>query len=57
MKLEPKIYKLAVDSALNHMVITDVEGKIMYANKAASAMTGYSNAEIVGSNPRLWGGR
>jgi PAS domain S-box-containing protein len=50
-------YKLALDSASNHIVITDPEGICLYANKAAQNLTGYSNEEILGKNPRLWGGQ
>lgn len=49
-------YKLALDSASNHIVITDADGKILYANKAAIALTGYDKQEILGQTPRLWGG-
>ncbi len=49
-------YKLAIDSASNHIVITDVDGKILYANKAALNLTGYSKDEMLGQTPRLWGG-
>lgn len=50
-------YKLALDCASNHIVITDSDGKILYANKSAQLLTGYSEEEILGHNPRLWGGQ
>jgi PAS domain S-box-containing protein len=50
-------YKLALDSASNHVVITDPDGIVLYANKAAQTLTGYSNEEIIGKTPRLWGGQ
>lgn len=50
-------YKLALDSASNHIVITDVDGVVLYANKAAEKLTGYSGEEIIGKTPRLWGGQ
>ncbi len=40
-----------------HIVITDREGNILYANKAAQRITGFSLAEMLGKNPGdLWGG-
>ncbi|WP_232352121.1 bifunctional diguanylate cyclase/phosphodiesterase [Inhella proteolytica] len=35
------------------VVVTDAQGAIEYANPAFEAMTGYSEAEVMGSNPRL----
>ncbi len=48
-------YKLSVDNASDHIVITDPDAHILYANAAASKITGYSNAEMVGKTPALWG--
>jgi len=48
-------FKLAVESAAEHIIITDPEGKIIYANPAASRTTGYSLDEIIGQTPALWG--
>ncbi len=50
------IFKLAVESASDHIIIADKEGKIIYANKAAEKITGYSLDEMVGKTPALWGG-
>jgi PAS domain S-box-containing protein len=49
-------FQLAVDNASDHIIITDHEGKILFANKAASKITGYEIKEIIGQTPRLWGG-
>jgi PAS domain S-box-containing protein len=49
-------FKLATDSASDHIIITDVDGKILYANKVVEKLTGYSLNEIIGATPRLWGG-
>jgi len=49
-------FKIAVDSAFNHIIITDLDGKILYANRAVTRITGYSQEEVIGSTPRLWGG-
>jgi len=48
-------FKLAVESASDHIIITDVDGRILHANKAAEAITGYSHTEMIGSRPSLWG--
>ncbi|RJQ36318.1 PAS domain-containing protein [Candidatus Parcubacteria bacterium] len=40
-----------------HVVITDPEGSIVYANDAVEKHTGFPPAEILGKNPGdLWGG-
>ncbi len=47
--------KLALEDASDHVVITDKEGRIIYANKAAERMTGYDRMEMMGKRPGLWG--
>lgn len=47
--------KLAVDNAYDHVVITDPEGMILYVNKAAEKLTGYTFEEMKRHTPRLWG--
>ncbi len=56
MTAEMEKFKLAVDNANSHIIITDPEGKIIYANASVERITGYSPAEVIGNNPRLWGG-
>ncbi|MEI7603470.1 MAG: PAS domain-containing protein [bacterium] len=48
-------FKLAVDSGYNHIIITNVDGVVLYANSAVERITGYGLNEIIGNNPRLWG--
>jgi PAS domain S-box-containing protein len=48
-------FELALNSTSDHVIITDVDGKILYANKAVEIITGYSHDEVIGNNPRLWG--
>jgi len=52
-------FKLGVENASDHIVITDSEGKIIFANTAAEKITGYSKEEMfrkkVGGKD-LWGG-
>jgi len=45
------------DVLTDHVVITDINGNIIYANKAAEESTGFSISEMLGKNPGdLWGG-
>lgn len=50
------IFSLALQNTSNHIIITDIDGKIVFANKAAEALTGYSFEEMRGQTSRLWGG-
>ena len=50
-----EMYKRAVEYATNHIVITDPDGKILFANKGVEKITGFTNAEVIGQTPRLWG--
>ncbi|MFA9262611.1 MAG: PAS domain S-box protein [Undibacterium sp.] len=48
-------FQLAAEKSFNHLIITDENGVVMYANPAAAKNTGYSNEEMVGQRPSLWG--
>ncbi len=48
-------YMLALQSATSHIIITDLDGKVLFANKGAEEMTGYTAEEMKGNTPRLWG--
>lgn len=52
---EKEIKKLstAVEQSSNSIVITDINGDIEYVNKKFSELTGYSNQEAQGQNPRI----
>ncbi len=52
---EREKFKLAVDHANEHVVITDANGVVLYANEAAARTTGYPVKEMIGSKPSLWG--
>ncbi|MBN2342794.1 MAG: PAS domain S-box protein [Deltaproteobacteria bacterium] len=57
-KLEDEIAKsrlltTAIEQSVESVVITDVDGIIMYANKSFENVTGYSVAEALGKNPRI----
>ena len=55
-ELEP--IKRAFDLLKDHVVITDENGNILYANKAVEEKTGFSIEEAIGKNPAdLWGGK
>ena len=51
-----EIFRMAVKNAFNHIVITDINGKVIYANNAVERITGYPVREVIGKTPRLWGG-
>ena len=50
-----KKFRLALEAASDHIVITDIEGEIIFANAAAEILTGYSREEMIGNTPLLWG--
>ena len=56
-QLKATIYRLAIDAANDHAIITDSDGVVIYANQAVSDITGYSHKEVVGATPKLWGGQ
>jgi len=43
-----------LEAAANGIVITDIQGKILWANSAMEELTGYSKSEIIGKNPRIF---
>lgn len=47
------IFKAAVDSSLAAIIITDVQGKIQYANDSFSTITGYSLNEVSGKKTSI----
>ena len=52
-------FKMAVENASDHIVITDAEGMILYANKAVEKITGFAPSTMIGKkagNEQLWGG-
>lgn len=53
-------FKLAVENASDHIVITDADGLILYANRAVAKITGFALEDILGKkagNIDLWGGQ
>lgn len=52
-------FKLAVENVSDHIVITDAEGIVLYANKTVESITGFSPKEIIGKkagSKKMWGG-
>ena len=59
-KLMAEIHPLQVafDRMADHVIITDENANIIYANPAAEKNTGFAIHEMIGKNPaELWGGR
>jgi len=56
MHINLSLFRLAVENASDHIIITDDSGRILYANNATVHVTGYSPNELEGKTPRLWGG-
>ena len=50
-----KIVQLSMDNAFAHIIITDKNGRILYANKSAEKITGFSKEEMMNNTPSLWG--
>src|SRR6202049_4973412 len=48
-----KLQSAALEAAANAIVITDSHGAILWVNGAFTTMTGYSEEEVLGKNPRL----
>jgi diguanylate cyclase (GGDEF)-like protein/PAS domain S-box-containing protein len=48
-----KLQSAALEAAANAIVITDYEGKIVWVNRAFTAMTGYGAEEVLGKSPRI----
>lgn len=52
-----KFLKGGFDAINDHVIITDKDANILYANKGAERTTGFSIEEMIGKNPAdLWGG-
>ena len=43
------------ESSLNPILITDLNGKMIYVNPAFVKVSGYSKEELIGKNPRIFG--
>jgi PAS domain S-box-containing protein len=52
----PPSLKIALESSYCPIIITDKEGKILYANSSVERVTGFSHREMIGNTPKIWGG-
>lgn len=50
------LFLQATKQTSNHVILTNHDGRILFANQAATDMTGYTFEEMQGQTPRLWGG-
>ncbi len=50
------LFARAIQYSSSHTIITDANGVVLFANLAAQKITGYTETEMVGNTPRLWGG-
>ncbi|THF63872.1 EAL domain-containing protein [Pseudothauera nasutitermitis] len=48
-----RLHAAVVDSTHDGVVITDLDANIVSVNRAFSAVTGYSQEEVIGQNPRF----
>ena len=46
-----------LQSSKDQIIITDINGKILFVNNLLIQTTGYSLNEVIGNNPRMWGGQ
>ena len=51
--LELRRFQQAVDSATEAVLITGLDGKIIYVNKAWQQLTAYTSAEVLGKKPNF----
>lgn len=50
-------FKEAAENIRDHIIITDVDGIIIYVNPAAEKITGFSYSQMIGTKAgKLWGG-
>jgi len=53
VKVDKDILSKIINSAHDSIVITDVEGNIIYVNDKFTKVTGYTVEEAIGQNPRI----
>lgn len=49
-----ELLKVAIEQIQDWLVITDVDGKILYINKQVERISGYKENEIIGQKPSIW---
>lgn len=48
-----RLLTTAIEQSVETVVITDIDGTILYANKSFETVSGYTVAEALGQNPRM----
>ena len=59
MAKDLKKFQLAVENASDHIIITNPDGIVLYANRAVKKITGFDSAEVINKKAgtkELWGG-
>jgi PAS domain S-box-containing protein len=51
---QARLLTTALESAANGIMIANREGRIVWVNPAFTRLSGYSAAEVIGQNPRVW---
>lgn len=46
-------FRLGIEQSTDAIFITDIEGKILYANRAFESVYGFSREEVIGQTPRI----
>jgi len=54
MKLEDVVFRRIVDQSGFGMILTDLDGRITYANTRRLAASGFSAEELIGETPRIF---
>src|SRR5687767_6445271 len=54
---QPEQFRMAAEYAPAHIIFTDAEGIIVYANHASEMITGYASKEMIGKPLGMWGGK
>ncbi|HYE36685.1 bifunctional diguanylate cyclase/phosphodiesterase [Methylocaldum sp.] len=54
IEAELRLAQAAFENTAEGIVITDAETRIIAVNKAFTAITGYSESDLIGKTPRLW---
>ncbi|HSV88062.1 MAG TPA: PAS domain S-box protein, partial [Bacteroidales bacterium] len=52
-EIDLKGLSTAFDLSGNSIIITDIEGTILYVNQRFCELTEYSKVEVIGKNPRI----
>ncbi len=54
---ELRKFKMAIEAASDHIILTDDKGVILYVNKDTEDFIGYSREELIGKTASVWGGQ